>query len=221
MDKPSLPEYLVGGRYFHAKTRRPVTLRYIGHLPPSSSSRDPSSQVWLGIEYDDPLFGKHSGVYQGIQVFHTREEGSGAFLKFAGRPLQEGKNLVQSIEERYGPIIPNDEGQPPQIAGNVHANSKGLILGSSKGSIIVETPNNWADAQKRVGNLEKLRIMGFEDEGITELGGDKNLRDIMRARLRGVEWLNLSRNLLKRWGEVAQIVECFKGLQTLTLRYVT
>lgn len=221
MDKPSFPEYLVGGRYFHAKTRRPVTLRYIGHLPPSPPPLDPTSQVWLGIEYDDPSFGKHSGVYQGIQVFHTREEGSGAFLKFAGRPLQEGKNLVQSIEERYGPIIPIDLGQSSQISDNVHLNSKELILGSSKGSILVETPNNWANARKRLGNLEKLRIMGFEDEGITELGGENNLRDIMRTRLRGVEWLNLSRNLLKGWEEVAQIVGCFERLQTLTVRYVT
>ncbi|OXG88660.1 hypothetical protein C345_02635 [Cryptococcus neoformans A2-102-5] len=219
MDKPSLPEYLVGGRYFHAKTRRPVTLRYIGHLPPSPPPLDPPSQVWLGIEYDDPSFGKHSGVYQGIQVFHTREEGSGAFLKFAGRPLQEGKNLVQSIEERYGPIIPIDLGQSSQISDNVHPNSKELILGSSKGSILVETPNNWANARKRLGNLEKLRIMGFEDEGITELGGENNHRDIMRTRLRGVEWLNLSRNLLKGWEEVAQIVGCFERLQTLTVSH--
>ncbi|KAE8538924.1 hypothetical protein D1P53_005292 [Cryptococcus gattii VGV] len=219
MDKSSLPQYFVGSRYFHARTRRPVTLRYIGPLPPSLSPLDPSSQVWLGIEYDDPSFGKHSGVYQNIQVFCTREEGSGAFLKFAGRPLEEGKNLVQSIEERYGPIVPNDAGQSPHIADNVHANGKGLILGSSKGSIIVETPNNWANAQKRLGNLEKLRIMGFEDEGITALGGDENLKDIMITRLRGVEWLNLSRNLLKGWGEVAEIAECFEGLQTLTLSH--
>lgn len=219
MDKSSLPQYFVGSRYFHARTRRPVTLRYIGPLPPSSSPLDPSSQVWLGIEYDDPSFGKHSGIYQNIQVFRTREEGSGAFLRFAGRPLEEGKNLVQSIEERYGPIIHNDAGQSPHIADNVHANGKGLILGSSKGSIIVEIPNNWANAQKRLGNLEKLRIMGFEEEGITALGGDENLKGIMIARLRGIEWLNLSRNLLKGWGEVAEIAKCFEGLQTLTLRY--
>jgi hypothetical protein len=51
--KPTLE---VGNRYLNAKNRQPLTLLYIGPLPPSSSI-DPSASSgssivqWLGVEY--------------------------------------------------------------------------------------------------------------------------------------------------------------------------
>ncbi|WVO18111.1 hypothetical protein L204_105813 [Cryptococcus depauperatus] len=208
------PDYKVGRRYLHAKSGSPLTLRYIGPLPPTSSCSPPTQQIWLGIEYDNPSLGKHSGTYQGIRVFETAEQGSAAFLKLVGNPLIEGNSLVDSLEERYGIIDPAQK-QPKKPQNDLDQDE--IVLGSSKGAVKIEA--NWQNALERVSNLEKLRNIGFDDEYIVQLGGDKNKRDLMKKRLKGVKWLNLAKNLLNTWEEVADIVECFEGLEILTLSH--
>ncbi|WVQ85016.1 hypothetical protein IAT38_007180 [Cryptococcus sp. DSM 104549] len=228
----NLPQYTIGQRYLSAKNHHPLTLRYVGPLPPSpsqdSNSASTEEQIWLGIEYDDPSHGKHSGVFKGAQVFSTREERSGAFLKFIGEPLVRGKALVQSIEERYGAIDPAAStgvvGASEELAEGgagqeaEQEEEKGIVLGSSNNAIIVKTPN-WQGAKRRVSKLENLRNMGFEDEALGGVGGGEEVRAIMRQRLRGVKWLKLSRNLIETWEGVLEIVECFQGLEALTLSH--
>ncbi|WWD18642.1 hypothetical protein CI109_103095 [Kwoniella shandongensis] len=236
-----LSTYRIGNRYLHAKNRQPLTLKYIGSLPPLSSTStvptnndERSAQLWLGVEYDDPAYGKgHSGEYKGIQVFQTREKGSGAFLKYVGKPLVEGKTLVESIEERYGRIDPSrvvkstdsngpscDDNREASSSNSNEGTSKGgqVVLGSSSGAIVVEAPNI-GDVRERVAKLEKLRNMGFEDESITSLGGSQEVREVLRTRLKGLKWLNLSRNLIYDWDDVLEIVEHLEGLEILTLSH--
>ena len=56
----------VGRRYINAKNRQPLTLLYIGPLPPNTgaeTSGPSATTIWLGVEYDDPTYGKgHSGT---------------------------------------------------------------------------------------------------------------------------------------------------------------
>ncbi|KAK8858747.1 hypothetical protein IAR55_002976 [Kwoniella newhampshirensis] len=231
--------YKLNHRYLHAKSRHPLTLRYIGPLPPVSTTPPPGCQIWLGVEYDDPAHGKgHSGTYKDIQVFTTREEASGAFVRFAAGgnpPLAEGMTLVESIEERYGRIIPDtsseagvissskptpastDEGRKEEPS-TAPRGKEGVILGSSSGAIVVEAPNI-GGVKDRCGKLEKLRNMGFEDEAIRCLGGDEEVRQVLRKRLKGLKWLNLSRNLIQGWEAVAEIVDHLEGLEILTLNH--
>ena len=169
--------YNIGHRYLNGKTRHSLTLRYIGPLPPSSgpTALATSSQIWYGVEYDDPSNGKgHS-----VGVFSTRRNGAGAFLK-AGKEgvLIKGKTFVEAVEERYGSIIPHAECSTP-----VTPKDK-LILGSSNAGILVEAPNIGA-VQTRLGRLERLRHIGLEGEWVNELGGDDETRKVLRERLRG------------------------------------
>ncbi|WRT67964.1 uncharacterized protein IL334_004938 [Kwoniella shivajii] len=241
---PSTPtarsRYTVGQRYLHCKTLHPLTLRYIGPLPPSPPSSFSSSAsfsdhagndtIWLGVEYDSPSHGKgHNGTYKDIKVFDTRENGSGSFVKLVGEPLKEGRGLIESIQERYGRIIiPSNQNETPNTQ-NQHTNSsvyvqnvekESIILGSTK--IIVETPN-LSNVQERIGRLEKLRNIGFEEEFIGSLGGDDNddgtLRKVLKERMKGLKWLNISRNLISSWEEIRDIVYHFEGLEILTLNH--
>ena len=41
------------------------TVLFVGEVPPTKGS-------WLGVEWDDPSRGKHSGSHDGIQYFITR-----------------------------------------------------------------------------------------------------------------------------------------------------
>ena len=174
--------YIVGHRYLSGKTRHPLTLRHVGPLPPSAGPTTPATprQIWYGVEYDDPSNGKgHSGSYDGVEVFTTRQPGAGAFLK-AGREgvLVKGKTLVEAVEERYGSIIPHAESST-QITPK-----EKLVLGSSNAGILVEAPNI-DGVRRRLGKLERLRQMGLEGQWVGELGGDDETRKVLRERLRG------------------------------------
>jgi len=184
--KPTLE---VGKRYLNAKNRQPLTLLYIGPLPPSSS-KDPSASSgssivqWLGVEYDDTSYGKgHSGVYEGIQVFQTRQDGAGAFIRLrTGLELMEGKEFVQAFRDRYGldqdqnRDQDGDEGEPSQ---------QSVILGSSGSAIVVEAPG-MDGVKKRLRQLERLKQIGLEDESVCGVGGTEDQREEMRARLKGM-----------------------------------
>ncbi|WWC62773.1 uncharacterized protein I303_105370 [Kwoniella dejecticola CBS 10117] len=270
-------DYIVGRRYVNSKTNHPLTLRYIGPLPPRPATTgntttsatssgtgavkdpDPSlgqpvqqaqlqgdgrghghDQLWLGVEYDNPSHGKgHNGVYKGVQVFKTLEEGSASFLKCphpsdtsgsssssgsTSGPLRGGNSLIDSIEERYGRIIaPKTPTQIyPSSDTEVRKGDESVVLGSSENAIIVEAPN-LSSVRERVGRLEKIRNMGFEEEYISSLGADEDegreVRRVLRHRMRGLKWLNLSKNLLSTWEQVSEIVDHFEGLEILTLNH--
>jgi dynactin complex subunit len=41
------------------------TVCYIGEVPPTKGT-------WLGVDWDDPTRGKHSGIHEGEKYFNTR-----------------------------------------------------------------------------------------------------------------------------------------------------
>ena len=162
----------VGKRYINTKNRQSLTLLYIGPLPPNhadGTSGPSASSVWLGVEYDDPSYGKgHSGTYDNIQIFPTRQEGAGAFIKVkTGNELKEGKTFVQAINERYA------------LDGGMES----VILGSSN-AVVVEAPG-MDGVSKRLRTLERLRQIGLEDELICGVGGSEEERATLGARLQG------------------------------------
>jgi hypothetical protein len=150
--------YQTNRRYLHVASGLPLTLRYVGGLPNTSS-------LWLGVEWDNAARGKHSGTYKGQEVFATRVPGGGSFIKYSPETssvaplLEAGPSFVDVINERYA-----------------HADSKGftgemetVVLGSSNGNIIVEAPRLDKIRQK-LTNLENLKEAALEGFWISEAG---------------------------------------------------
>lgn len=163
-------EYAVGGRYLHARSRQPLTLRYIGPLAGTDSS-------WLGVEYDDAGRGKHSGEYRGSHIFRVTQAGSGAFIKYppGSRPIEPGSELVAVLQERYG-VLEGQEGTGKRQGADA------VVLGDS--GIVVEAPGMEGVA-RRIGRLERLREIGFESEWVSRLGGSERERSLLKDRLKG------------------------------------
>lgn len=170
--------YSVGKRYIHAKNKAPLTLRYIGTLPPGSAD----SQLWLGIEYDDESHGKHSGTFKDAPVFQTRQAGAGAFVKYipGSRPLLPGETVISAIEDRYGSLIDQPD---PAREGSKQEEEEAVVLGSSNAAIVVEAPN-MDGVRRRMKNLERLREIGLENQSICALGGDDERRSVLKERLK-------------------------------------
>ncbi|EJT51739.1 hypothetical protein A1Q1_06970 [Trichosporon asahii var. asahii CBS 2479] len=170
--------YSVGNRYIHAKNKAPLTLRYIGTLPPGSDD----SQLWLGIEYDDARHGKHSGTFKDAPVFQTQQHGAGSFVKYThgSRPLLYGETVVSAIEDRYGSLIDQPD---KEEEGAKNREEEAVVLGSSNAAIVVEAPN-MDSVRRRIKNLERLREVGLEGQSICALGGDNERRSVLKERLK-------------------------------------
>ncbi len=73
------------------------TIRYIGPVAPSTG-------LWLGIEWDDPTRGKHSGTSaDGTRYFDVRIPGSGSFVRPTSTKLSSGCCFVEALRNRYDP----------------------------------------------------------------------------------------------------------------------
>jgi hypothetical protein len=189
---PNPCPYAINRRYIHTESGLPLTVKYIGSLSPASKQVSEASSssptTWIGVEWDDPTRGRHSGTFQDLQVFRTRIPGSASFLKFkpakrarttdegAGSQkgmLDEGKGFFQAVYERYIDSqletdahhgnTPTNQTQPSPAVGKV-------VLGSSNGQITVEMPN----LDKVVRKLRK----GVEDTLSDDRHSSLNVKEI-------------------------------------------
>uniref|UniRef100_A0A182K3L1 Tubulin-specific chaperone E n=1 Tax=Anopheles christyi TaxID=43041 RepID=A0A182K3L1_9DIPT len=68
------------------------TIRYVGEVPNTEGE-------WIGIEWDDPERGKHSGSVNGVQYFQTRSPKAGSMIR--SEKLTKFQTLEQAITEKY------------------------------------------------------------------------------------------------------------------------
>ena len=82
------------------------TIRYVGEVPPTKGKHQVRVHncscsdrigVWLGVEWDDPQRGKHSGTHEGVEYFSCSVEGSGSFLRH--RRAELGCTFIQAVRE--------------------------------------------------------------------------------------------------------------------------
>ena len=63
----------------------------------SSHLSCPPQGAWLGVEWDDPSRGKHSGTHEGKRYFTCNVEGSGSFIR--PKKANLGTTFIQAVEE--------------------------------------------------------------------------------------------------------------------------
>lgn len=173
----------IGQRYLHISKGQlvPVTVRAI--LPSQSAAAEPgpsssaSRGDLVGIEYDTPALGKHSGTLDGREIFKTRKEGAGSFIKYndkAQKGLYRGYTLVEALMERYGVEIPFHSASRAWGTNEMLENSgKG---GAVEGARLangreIEMPNMDGVA-RRVARLDRLQHAGLEGYRIWGLAPD-------------------------------------------------
>ncbi|CEH12136.1 Beta-tubulin folding cofactor E [Ceraceosorus bombacis] len=223
----SLP---LGTRLVHRSTNQRCTVRYVGAIPPTLGQ-------WWGVEWDDPLRGKHSGTYvnpasgEAKQYFTCRLEGAGSFVRpdEPGKPpkFARGVSFLKALRAKYAPDL-----RPPQI----QEQDKVQYTRKNLADIEIETPN-MDGVIRRVGRLDKLREVGLGGwKGSTSGGQDIDMEaaldigcafdessgekpgDIARI-CPNIRSLDLSRSLLPTWKDVAFICRELRQLNTLILHF--
>ncbi|KAJ3156832.1 hypothetical protein HDU86_003598 [Geranomyces michiganensis] len=173
------------------------TVRFQGPVPAGSEA------IWLGIEWDDPSRGKHSGTHGGVSYFHTAVPGSGSFLRRAKVVGDEmlPRSFLAALEEKYLAAQPADSV---------------VRLGGAADGVEVETVG-WEKIARKVKDGSQVKEVGVAGMRVGFRGGEKQ-GDIGR-RFPAIVDLDLSRSLLSRWSDVAEICAELPHLESLRLAH--
>ncbi|KAF3481435.1 uncharacterized protein GIQ15_04194 [Arthroderma uncinatum] len=189
------------------------TVRYIGDV------QDTKGQ-WLGVEWDEPARGKHSGAHQDVRYFQCKSKHptAGSFVR-PGRPSDKPLSFLEGAHEKYVSELPAFYSSSKGDRVIEQLMSKPIEI---SGKIVEEL--GFDEIRKQLAALNELRIIildGLRMNGV--LSGpsspderEKELEKIKKTCPKVVE-LDLSRNLLRRWCEIADICKQLPELKSLKL----
>ncbi|KAH9270260.1 hypothetical protein BASA83_007599 [Batrachochytrium salamandrivorans] len=180
-----------------------ATIRYIGPV-------EGKVGTWLGVEWDDPSRGKHGGTFNGQTYFTTlaalRADPSGcsvtagSFLSASKAGITIGQSVLAALSQKYHSEQPID----------------GTVAFGGDTAITVETVG-WDKIKGKQSHLENVTTLGLAGLCISFCGTDPAELDSVRRSCVSVTDLDLSRNLLSRWTDVANIVDLMPMLKLLRL----
>ncbi|KMU87579.1 tubulin-specific chaperone E [Coccidioides immitis H538.4] len=154
---------------------------------------------WLGVEWDDPARGKHSGELKGVKYFECRSNSptAGSFLRPA-RLADRPRGFLEALRTKGS--------RPIEISGKVVEE-----VGFEK-------------IRKQLAALRELKIVildGMRLRGVLAVDADNDLRKRELEKIKDtcpmIRELDLNRNFLADWIEVMDICEQFMDLRSLKL----
>lgn len=178
------------------------TIRYQGSLPSLKGE-------WLGVEWDDPTRGKHSGSHEGYQVFECLSSSptAASFVRPSRKPDPE-RTLLEAIEFKYAPTTgPN--------ANNVMDQTIEI-----SGKVVEEV--GFERIQKQLSVLTDLKIVLVDElvvSGVARRGASRD--EIRQAqaelaqRCPNIVELDIGWNVIETSQDVADICQPLKKLKIL------
>ncbi|GAB1216300.1 hypothetical protein ATERTT37_005513 [Aspergillus terreus] len=190
------------------------TVRYVGKVEGTTGE-------WLGVEWDDPTRGKHSGQHQGVTYFSckNKQPTAGSFVR-PSRPADSPRGFLEALREKYASefeemlarqrlgdgALGDPQEKPIQISGKVVEE-----VGFDK------IRKQLAELQElKIVLLDGLRVAGVLAQEASLEQYDAALQEIQQTCPNIME-LDLSRNLINRWKEVSCICSRLKRLRKLKL----
>ncbi|KAK2782224.1 hypothetical protein FQN53_000143 [Emmonsiellopsis sp. PD_33] len=185
------------------------TVRYIGEVQGTKGQ-------WLGVEWDDLTRGKHSGEHQGVKYFQCKSNHpiAGSFVR-PTRQADQQLSFLQAANWKYVSELQHIS------AGQGNASPTTPI--EISGKVVEEV--GFEKIRKQLAELQELRIVlldGMRVHGVlaseeaSREEYERELEKIARTSPKIVE-LDLSRNLLRSWREVADICGQLKYIRILKL----
>ncbi|KAF3053193.1 hypothetical protein E8E11_011620 [Didymella keratinophila] len=188
---------------------------------------------WLGVEWDDPTRGKHSGEHQGHRYFEclSTHATAGSFIRPTRKP-DAPRSFVEALKAKYADddfedptvqvVFVTKEGDNAQLKKDPTARLNQPIRFNGK----VAEEVGFDKIRKQLAQLEELRYVILDGlrmwrpevrQGMRP-GGDlewpQGYTDIKDACPKTYE-LDLSRNLFEEWREVAAVCEQLDKLRSL------
>ncbi|KAJ6259025.1 hypothetical protein Dda_5921 [Drechslerella dactyloides] len=188
--------YYIGQRL--SVESRLCTVRYIGEVQGTKGS-------WLGVEWDDPARGKHSGDHNGIRYFECKVPGAGSFIR-PNRPYDPPNTFLEGLKEKYITNLEASGVPKPIVFGSKVAEEVGFEKVSRKFSEL--------DTLTRV-ILDYMRLKTCDDD-FEEIASTcaTNVADAVGTDLQEAD---LSCNLFEELEQIARICTSLPKLHTLAI----
>ncbi|KAE8404004.1 hypothetical protein BDV37DRAFT_271717 [Aspergillus pseudonomiae] len=190
------------------------TVRYAGKVAGTTGE-------WLGVEWDDPTRGKHSGEHGGVRYFTCKRKHptAGSFVR-PSRAADQPRSFLEALREKYASEF-EEEAARRKLGGAVSGDALHKPIEIS-GKVVEEV--GFDKIRKQLAELQELKIVlldGLRVAGVLAHDGSTEqiqsvCNEIEQTCPKIIE-VDLSRNLLNRWGDVASICDSLKRLRTLKL----
>ncbi|KAJ3241791.1 hypothetical protein HDU81_010435 [Chytriomyces hyalinus] len=216
---------LIGARIESADDGHRGTIRFYGTISETGSDAE-----WLGIEWDVPTRGKHSGQHPkdpSKWLFRVAVEGSASFVKAAtlnSKILLPQTTFLSALRVKYS----NRSSKTRRSDQIEKVKSSGLRTRAVGEEVDVELVG-WDKTRKQQSELERISIVGLAgmhigwlDPALTAISRRTfapadQARGNISAVCPAIEDLDLSRNLFSNWHDVARITMELKKLESLRL----
>ena len=180
------------------------TVRYLGLLAGTTGQ-------WLGVEWDNPSRGKHSGQHNGQQIFACRSiSPTAASFVRPTRKHDEERTVLEAIKFKYG------------SAATDGAFDADIVIISGK----VAEEVGFAKIAKEQAQLAALRIVLIDQlvvNGLVHRTADPehviDAQKELSATCPNITELDLGWNTIENWSQVAGICAALQNLKTLRLGY--
>ncbi|KAL2794756.1 hypothetical protein BJX66DRAFT_303101 [Aspergillus keveii] len=196
------------------------TIRYVGKVEGTSGE-------WLGVEWDDPTRGKHSGQHQGTRYFTClrNHPTAGSFVR-PSRPTDSPLGFVEALREKYASEF--EQSRARQARADADADAEADAAQHSEkpiqfnGKIAEEV--GFDKIRKQLAELEELKIVLLDGLRVAGVLAQEAGREQIEAARREIERicpkiteLDLSRNLFTAWENVADVCGSLERLKLLRL----
>ncbi|XP_056391089.1 tubulin-specific chaperone E [Hyla sarda] len=161
-----------------------ATVHYVGMVPPTPG-------IWLGVEWDNPLRGKHDGRHEGTKYFTCSHPTGGSFIR--PKMANFGVKFLTAVTKRYGP---SDDWNETMVVGKKTVELVGFEL-----------------IQEEQSQFKTLQDISVRECLVSEAGEKGEIH----MSCPNISTLNLSKNLLFSWENVAEIAFQLEKLKTLEL----
>ncbi|EED24243.1 tubulin-specific chaperone, putative [Talaromyces stipitatus ATCC 10500] len=191
------------------------TVRYIGEVEGTKGD-------WLGVEWDDPLRGKHSGEHNGKRYFTclSNQPTAGSFVR-PTRPIDKPRAFLEALHEKYASEFEEEIAKRQTSNNNENFQMNDTI--QFNGKVVEEV--GFEKIRKQLAELKELKVVlldGLRIAGVLAYGGqnepgyDEELQRTSQTCPKITE-LDLTRNLIYRWRDVNDICRQLKKLRSLKL----
>ncbi|KAM4692907.1 tubulin-specific chaperone E isoform 1-T3 [Discoglossus pictus] len=161
-----------------------ATVRFVGNVPPTPG-------LWFGVEWDDPVRGKHDGTHNGTKYFTCSHPTGGSFIR--PKKANFGVDFLNALKKRYG--LKDEENED-------------IVFGKKTVELV-----GFDSIHEEQRQLNKLRDISLRECSVSHAGGNEEIYNSCPS----INILNLSKNLLSSWETLADITRQLKELERLDL----
>lgn len=191
------------------------TVRYAGNVLGTTGD-------WLGVEWDDPARGKHSGEYQGVRYFKckSKQPTTGSFVR-PSRPADKPRRFLEALHEKYSSEF--EEECARKLQGEHSFPLQDPI--EISGKVVEEV--GFDKIRERLAQLSELRTVLLDGLRVAGVLADEEEYDVVSKRKEEllriqatcpkIVELDLSRNLLRQWSDLKDICDQLTQLKRLKL----